>query len=244
MNQATLEKMQQMKLCGMARAFRTALETGMQEQFTTDELVSHLAQAEWDERNNRKLDRLINNAKFRYQASVEETDFKPLRNLDKNMIFRFADGDWLRKGENIIVTGATGTGKSFIACALGHSACIQGFRVFYANCLKLFSELKYAQADGTYIRRIKALQKTDLIILDDFGLKKFDAQSRLMLLELMEDRHGVKSTIISSQLPVNNWFEIIGDQTIADAVCDRLVHNAYKIELKGDSMRKKKSRDS
>ncbi len=243
-NQATIEKMQAMKLNGMASAFQTTMETGLHNDFTPDEMLAHLIEAEWDERYNRKLTRLLTNAKFRYQAIFEQIDFKASRGLDKNKILRLSDCSWIKKGESIIVTGATGVGKSFIACSLGQKACTNGFKTGYYNCLKLFSNLKFAKADGTYIKEIDKIKKQDLIILDDFGLQVMDSQDRLIMLEIIEDRHGKKGTIITSQVPVKNWFEIIGDQTIADAICDRLIHNSHKINLKGESMRKIKLKNS
>jgi DNA replication protein DnaC len=240
-NQATIEKMTQIKLNGMARAFRSTMESGRGDKLTPDEVVAFLVDAEWDDRYNRKLDRLLKTAKFRYKACFEQVEFKSSRNLNKNNIMRLSTCDWIKKGESIIITGATGIGKSYIACALGRQACINGFRVLYFNCLKLFSILKYSKADGSYIKQMKKMNKHDLIILDDFGMEHLDTQSRLTLLEILEDRHGEKSTIITSQFPVNKWHDVIGDPTIADAVCDRLIHSSHKINLKGESMRKLKS---
>jgi len=238
-NTATLEKMNQMKLYGMARAFKTTFEAGMNHKFTTDELMAHLIDSEWDERYNRKLNRLIQLAKFRYQASLEQVDFMLNRNLDKNTILRFSDGNWIREIRNIIITGPTGVGKSFIAAALGHQACVLGFKTVYYNCSKLFPNLLLFRADGTYVKQINKIQKQDVLILDDFGLQKLEIQSRLALLEILEDRHGIRSTVIVSQLPVSSWHEIIGDKTIADAICDRIIHTAYRLEMKGESLRKK-----
>lgn len=243
-NQGTIEKMNTMRLHGMTRAFQLTMDTGVKNDFTPDEMVAHLIDAEWDERYNRKLSRLLKAAKFRYQANIEQIDFRASRNLDKNNLLRFSNCGWIKKGESIIITGATGVGKSFIASALGHQACLNGNRVFYFNSMKLFSVLKFAKADGTYFKEMSKIQKQDLIILDDFGLKPLDSDSRLIMLEIIEDRHGAKSTLITSQLPVKKWFDVIGDPTIADAICDRLVHSSHKINLKGESMRKVKSKNS
>ena len=240
-NEATLEKMNQMKLYGMVRAFKTTLETGMNHKFTTDELLAHMIDAEWDDRYNRKLERLIRVAKFRYQATFEQIDFTLNRNLDKNTILRFSDENWIREKKNVIITGPTGVGKSFIAAALGHQACVLGFKTLYFHCSKLFPRLKLFKADGTYLKELNKIQKQDVLILDDFGLQLLEIQSRLMLLEILEDRHGIKSTVIVSQLPVSSWHEIIGDKTIADAICDRIIHTAYRLEMKGESVRKKYS---
>ena len=210
-NQATIEKMQAMRLHGMARAFQTTMEAGLQKDFTSDEMLAHLIEAEWDDRYNRKLSRLLANARFRYQASFEQIDFKISRGINKNKILRLSNCNWIKKGESIIVTGATGVGKSFIACSLGQKACINGFKTGYYNCLKLFSNLKFAKIDGTYFKEIDKIKNQELIIFDDFGLQVMDSQDRLIMLEIIEDRHGKKGTIITSQLPVKNWFEIIGD---------------------------------
>jgi len=238
-NQGTIEKMQQMKLHGMLRAFKSTMETTIKKNFTADELLAHLIDAEWDDRYNRKMNRLIKVAKFRYQASIEQIDFQLNRNLDKNMVLRFSDCGWIEEKQDVIVTGPTGAGKSFVATALAHQGCMHGFRVLYFNCSKLFSQLKIAKADGTYLNELKKIQKQDVIVMDDFGLHPFDSQNRLILLEIMEDRHGRKSTVIASQFPVTNWHDIIGEPTIADAICDRIIHNAFRIELKGESVRKK-----
>ena len=238
-NQATMEKMQEMRMHVMLRSFRETFSTGMQNKFTVDEMIAHLIDAEWDERYNRKFNSLLKNAGFRYKASIEELDFNPTRKIDKNMILRFSTCDWIKKGENIIITGKTGAGKSFMACALGYKACVHRHQVGYYNCMNLFSHLKYCKADGTYFKEMNKIKKQDLIILEDFGLKPFDADSRLMMLELLEDRHGIRSLIITSQITADKWFNIIGDATIADAICDRLLHTSHKIDIKGDSMRKK-----
>ncbi|OGS18807.1 MAG: ATP-binding protein [Elusimicrobia bacterium RIFOXYA2_FULL_40_6] len=238
-NQGTTEKMQQMKLHGMLRAFKSTMESGMKKTLTADELLAHLIDAEWDDRHNRKMGRLIKSAKFRYQSSIEQIDFQLNRNLDKNTVLRFSDCAWVEKKQDIIITGPTGSGKSFLATAVAHQGCMHGFRVLYFSCSKLFSQLKLAKADGTYQNELKRIQKQDIIIIDDFGLHPFDLQSRLAMLEVMEDRHGRKSTVIASQFPVNSWHDIIGEPTIADAICDRIIHNAFRIELKGESIRKK-----
>jgi len=240
----TMNKMKELRLHGMRRAFEDLRSGRAADSLSHDELVSHLVDAEWDERYNRKISRLLTSASFRYKASIEEIDYARQRNIEKNTILAMGRCDWIEKGENIFITGATGTGKSYLACALGHRACMNRYRVRYLNCMKIFSQLKYAKADGSYFREMKHLQKNDLLILDDFGLKPFDADTRLMLLELLEDRYASKSTIIASQIPVSLWFDIIGDKTIADAICDRFIHNAEKINLQGDTMRKVRKNNS
>lgn len=237
-NQATIEKMVQMKLHGMVRAFRTMMESGSKNQFTQDELLSHLVDAEWDDRYNRKLVRLLKVARFRYQGCFEEIDFALRRNLDKNQLLRLSGCQWVEQHQDIIVTGPCGSGKSFIASALGHQACVYGYKVRYYSSSKLFSQMKLCRADGSYLKELTGIQKQNLIIIDDFGLERLDAPSRLSLLEILEDRHGRASSIFVSQLPVTQWHEVIGDETIADAICDRIIHSAHRIELKGESVRK------
>lgn len=239
MNEVTLNKMSKMKLFGMQNSFRTIIETGKNHSFTADELLNTLIQAEWEDRENRKINRYLKSARFRYNASVEEIDFSAHRNLDKNMVLRFADCSFIERKENILISGATGTGKSYLATALGHQACLRGYRVLYFNTQKLFPRLKMLKADGSYIKEINRIEKHDLLILDDFGLQKFDSYSRSALLEIMEDRHAHRSTIISSQLPVDKWYDVIGESTVADAVLDRIINTANRVNLKGESMRRK-----
>lgn len=228
----TMQKLEEMKFTGFARAYREVIEASINKEFTTDELIAHLVQAEWDDRYNRKLQRLITNARFRYRASFEEIDFSTQRNLDKNQLLRLSSCDWITKHQNIIITGATGSGKSWLASALGHQGCQHGYKVLYKNCIKLFDELKIAKADGSYFQEMNKIEKMDLLILDDFGLKPLDGSQRLMLLELFEDRYGKKSTIITSQLPVNQWHAFIKEDTLADAILDRLVHGSHRLEIK------------
>ena len=235
---ATMQKLDEMKFTGFARAYREITETSFNKEFTTDELIAHLVQAEWDDRYNRKLQRLITNARFRYQASFEEIDFSTRRNLDKNQMLRLSSCDWITKHQDIIITGSTGSGKSWIASAMGYQGCQHGYKVLYKNCIKLFDELKIAKADGSYYKEMSKIEKMDLLILDDYGLKPLDGSQKIMLLELVEDRHGKKSTIITSQLPVNQWHAFIKEDTLADAILDRVVHGSHRIELKTEvSMR-------
>ena len=234
-----LTKMRQMRLLGMAKAFHLTLESGKNEKFTPDEMIAHLIDSEWDERYNRKLDRTLQSARFRYKASIEELSFENKR-IDKNQILRLADCEFVKQKENIIITGSTGIGKSFIASALGHQACALGYRVLYQHSTKLFGRMKIAKADGSYLKELAKIEKQQVLLIDDFGIQPLDAQSRSTLMEIMEDRHGKSSTIITSQIPVNKWHEVIGEETIADAILDRIIHDAHRIEMKGDSLRKKR----
>lgn len=235
----TITKMRQMRLLGMAKAFQLTMESGKNESFTPDEMVSHLIESEWDERYNRKLDRSLKAARFRYRSSVEQIDFSENR-VNKNQVLRLAECDFIKRSENIIITGSTGIGKSFLASAIGHQACSTGYRVLYQHSTKLFAKLKLAKADGSYIKELAKIERQHLLIIDDFGLQPLDAPSRSALMEVIEDRHGKSSTIFTSQVPVSKWYDIIGEQTIADAILDRIVHDAHRIEMKGESLRKKK----
>jgi len=241
-NEDTTQKMKEMKLNGMLHAFRQTTQPGFTGKLSADELVAHLIDAEWEERYNRKLARLLKAANFRYKAAFEQIDLQQPRALDKNLIMRLSRCQWLCKAENVLITGATGVGKSYIASALGHQACLEGFRVLYSGSLKLFSKLKFAKADGSYDKELRKIQRQNLLILDDFALHPIDEHSKLILLEVLEDRYGQASTLIASQFPVGSWYEILDNPTIADAILDRLVHNAHQIHLDGDSMRKIKKR--
>ncbi|MFP4526861.1 MAG: IS21-like element helper ATPase IstB [Bacteroidota bacterium] len=238
MNESTLEKMNQMKFYGMKNSLQNLLETNQHQRLTNDEFLSMLIQAEWEDRENRRINRYLKAARFRYKASVEEINFEKHRNLDKTQLLRLCECHFIGKGENLLITGPTGVGKSFIASAIGHQACMKGYRVLYFNIQKLFPQLRMLKADGSYLKQVNKIAKQDLLILDDFGLQPLDAQSRMMLLELIEDRHGKKSTIISSQIPVAKWYDIIGESTIADAILDRMVHTANRLNMKGQSLRK------
>lgn len=244
MNETTLQKMKSLKFFGMLRAFRTTIESGQMNRYTPDEMIAFLMESEWDDRYNRKIERGLKNAKFRYHSSIENIVYGNKRNMEKNDLHRLADCTFIENKQNIIITGSTGVGKSFVASALGHQACINGYKVFYANIGKLISKLKMAKADGSYIRELTKIEKQDLLILDDFGIQPFDAQGRTSLMEIIEDRHGNSSMIITSQLPVKQWHEVIGEKTIADAILDRIVHDAHRIELKGESLRKRKTTET
>jgi len=239
MNEATLEKMRKIKCLGMYRAFKTSLESGTVENYTSDELIAHLVESEWDDRQNRSIQQKVTNARFRYKAELENLSYSASRNIDKNQIMRFAECAFIDKYENILITGSTGIGKSYIASALGHHACSMGYKVIYYSTPKLFAKLKMTKADGSYIKEIAKIERQQLLILDDFGIQPLDAPSRAALMEIIEDRHGKSSIIITSQIPVNKWHEVIGEKTVADAILDRIIHQAHRLELKGESLRKK-----
>ena len=243
MNTEILYRMKRMRMPGMHRAFTTSLENGAAEKFTPDEMVAFLINSEWDDRQNRTIDRSLRKARFRYKATVEQIDYSEERGIDKNQIHRFAECSFITKSENILITGPTGTGKSFLSSSLGHQACTVGFKVLYINASRLFTQLKMAKADGSIIKEMNKIERQDLLIIDDFGMQPFDNHNRVSLLEIIEDRHGKRSTIITSQLPVKQWYDVIGENTVADAVLDRIVHNAQRIELKGESLRRKWKKD-
>ena len=238
MNQI-LNKMKEMRLLGMAKAFQLTLESGKNESYTPDEMVTHLVESEWDERYNRKLHRSVSRARFRYKASVEQLNFDDNR-VNKNQVLRLVDCEFIKRKENIIITGSTGIGKSFLASAVGHQACALGYKVLYYHNTKLFAKMKLAKADGSYLKELSRIERHHLLLIDDFGIAPLDAASRSTLMEIIEDRHGKGSTIITSQLPVSAWHDVIGEQTIADAILDRIVHDAHKIDMKGESLRKKR----
>lgn len=236
-NVATLEKMHLLKLYGMERAFKALLESTQDRSLSSDELLAHVTEAEWDDRRNRKTRRLTRAAGFRTRAAFPEIDFSIDRGLDRNDFMRLSDCSWVTAGKNLVISGPTGVGKSYLAQSLGSQACTLGHRTLYFNCAKLFQTLKDKRASGGYQRFIGRIARTPLLILDDFGLSPLDAQDRLSLLEIVDDRLGRAATIIASQIPVAQWFDVIGDPTIADAVCDRVVPQAIRIPLSGMSMR-------
>lgn len=234
----SIEKLKAMRLFGIMEVYQSSLESQAHQQLTQDEFLALLIDAEWQDRHNRRIQRLTTQARFRYKAFFNEIDFNTQRNLKKDQLVRLSDGSFIKSKENIIITGPTGVGKSFIASALGCQACNAGYKTYYSNASRLFAKLKGARADGAYIKEINRIEKQDLLIIDDFGLQPLDSTARQTLMEIIEDRHGRKSTIISSQLPVNTWHEVIGESNIADAILDRLVHTAHRIQLEGESMRK------
>ena len=234
-----ISQFNELRLRGMSRSWETLIETRQHQDLSLSEGLEILLQAEKLDREQRRFDRLRKNAKFRYQASIEEIRKDSSRGINQTLLNSLATGRYMDNGESIIITGATGCGKSFIASALGHQACAQGYKTAYFNMQKLTKQLKIARLEGSVVSFFLKLAKTNLLILDDFGLTHLEKQQQLDLMEIIEDRHARHSTIIVSQLPVSNWFDIIGEATIADAILDRLVHTSHRIELKGDSLRKK-----
>ena len=243
MNNQTLEKLRGMRLFGMHDAFKTSLENNLKEQMTQDQLIFHLVSSEWDNRKNRAVERAVRAAAFRYNAALEDIDYTFERGLDRNQVERLAALEFIRDHRDLFITGPTGTGKSYLATALGNKACQDGFRVFYASTNKLISLLKIAKAKGNILNELKRIERADLLILDDFGMQAFDSQGRGIMMEIIEDRHGKHSTMITSQVPVKGWHDVIGERTVADAILDRIVHHALRVELYGESIRKRKNKN-
>lgn len=243
MNNQTLEKLRQMRLFGMHDAFKTSLENTIKEQMTQDQFVFHLVSSEWDNRRNRAIERAVKYAQFRYNGSLEDIDYTFERGLDRNQVERLAAMKFIHEHKDLFITGPTGTGKSYLATALGYKACQEGFRVLYASTAKLMNLLKIAKAKGTILNELKRIERVDLLILDDFCMQPLDAQSRGILMDVIEDRHQRRSTMITSQIPVKDWYDVIGEKTIADAVLDRIVHHSLRVELFGESIRKRKSKN-
>lgn len=233
----TLEKLEGMKLHGMAKALRQWLEQTKKDIEPSD-LIGLLADAEWMHRENRKLDSRLRNAKLKQQACIEDIDYAHARGLSKSVVMDLASSRWAQSHQNILLTGPTGVGKSYVACALGQKACRDGFSVVYRRASRLFDELAQARGDGTYPNLLRRLAKAQVLILDDFALEPLGASQRKELLEVLEDRYKVSSTIVTSQLEPKDWHAVIGDATLADSICDRLIHNAHRVKLDGDSIRK------
>jgi len=239
--QHTIESLYVMKLNGMAEGLKEQMSQPNISELSFEERFALLVDRQWTYQENRKMRRLLQNARLKINACIEDIDFKTPRGLDRSLILRLAECEWIKNGQNVIITGPTGGGKTYLACALANKACRTGLTSFYARLPRLFQELGIAKADGSYAQVMKRLLRTRLLVLDDFGLAPLGQAERHDLLEIIEDRHGLSSTIITTQLPIPNWHDTIKDPTIADAILDRLIHNAHKITLKGESMRKLRS---
>ncbi len=236
----TLRQLQTLRLHGMADGYAEQLEQATMEALTFDERFGLLVDREAAERNSRRLTYRLRIARLRENASFEDLDYTG-RTLDKALLRQLATCKWIKAHQNVLIVGPTGTGKTFIGCALAHKACLEGLTSRYYRLNRLLHELHIGRADGTYDKIMRSLLKTDVLLLDDLGLNPISTEGRRELLELLDDRHGRKSTIVTSQLPVKAWHEAIGEATLADAILDRLVHNGHRIELRGESMRKRQA---
>jgi len=237
--QPTIDKLQQLRLFGMAKALEEQRQSIEHEALSFEERLGLLVDRETTERDNRRLEIRLRKAKLRLTATIEDIDYRHPRSLDKTSMLSLAGCRWIREHHNCLITGPTGVGKSYLACALAHKACREGYRAFYIRASRLFEDLTVAKADGRYRRLLASYARFDLIVIDDWGLTVLTEEQRHHMHELMEDRYDVRSTLVASQVPVEKWHTVIGDPSRADAILDRLVHNAHKIALKGDSLRKK-----
>ena len=237
---ATLEHLEQLKLQGMAQAYRGAIALPTQEQPTAHELIARLVEAEGQSRSGQRTQMYLKLSKLRYDAVIEQIQCSPARNLSREELLSLSDCGFIERSENILITGATGCGKSYLACALGRQACSLGFKTYYLGMNRFVEQLSLSRIDGSYIKLLNQLERIPLIILDDFGLAPMDNLTKLTLLQLLEDRYGRRSTIITSQIPINLWHQYLNEPTLADAIMDRLSGTAHRIDLKGESLRKKK----
>lgn len=242
LNHPTLEKLQTLRLSGMYKALIEQMNMPDIEHLSFEERLGLLADREITEREDRRLKTRLRQAKLKHNACIEDIDYRAPRGLDKALMLQLSACRWVHEGLNLIINGPTGVGKTWIACAMAQKACREGYTALYLRLPRLFEELSLAHGDGRFPKLMAAFAKIDLIILDDWGLAKLTAEQRRDLLELLDDRHGNRSTLVTSQLPVDHWHETIGDPTLADAILDRLIHNAYRINLKGESMRKRNAK--
>ena len=240
----TLEQLRELKLSGMAASYSSQLELPLHQQLEAHEMLAHLVQAEILHKTNEKTATYLKLAKLRLPATIEQIECSITRGLTKQQLTLLMDGDYIKSGEPLLITGATGSGKSFLACALGHHACTMGYRVAYLNMNRFTERIMLAKLDGSYLKVLNHFERMPLLILDDFGLTPMDHTMRVALLQIMEDRYAKKSIIITSQLPVSKWHEFISEPTLADAIMDRLTAKAHRIELKGQSRRRKQTNTS
>lgn len=235
----TLDKLESLRLHGMVQALKQQWQQPELYELSFEQRLGLLVDRESDLRQTRQMQTRLRKAKLRQNAVVENIDFKHPRGMDRSQVLQLATCQWIKHKQNLLITGPTGVGKSYLACALAHTACREGFSVLYLRIARLFADLALARGDGRYIKLLTTFAKTDLLLLDDYGLAPLAKEQRYDFLEILEDRHGLRSTLVTSQLPVEHWHEQIGDPTTADAILDRLVHNAHTLQLKGGSMRKK-----
>ena len=238
--QNTLDQLKQLRLDGMADAYQAVLSMPVQEQPSIHQLIARLSEAEIQHRMHLKTQAYLKISKLRYNAVLEQVYCNPNRNLTQDQLMAVADCSFIERSENVLITGATGCGKSYLACAIGRQACSFGYKTLYLGMSRFLEKISLTKLDGTYIKMLNQIEKIHLIILDDFGLHPMDKITRLALLQMLEDRYAKRSTLISSQLPVSRWHEYIGENTIADAIMDRLSGNAHRFDLKGESLRKHK----
>jgi DNA replication protein DnaC len=241
LTEQTLDKLYTMKLNGMADALKELIQQPHSQDLSFEERLALMVDRQWTWKEDRRMKRLLQLAHLKINACTEDIDFKTPRGIDKPVLLHLARCEWITNIQNIIITGPTGVGKTYLACALANRACRMGFQSYYSRLPRLFQELTIARADGSYSRLMKKLLKAKVLVIDDLGLAPMSPSERTDLLEVIEDRHGTSSTLVATQLPIDHWHDNIGDSTIADAILDRLVHNAHKIHLKGESMRKLRS---
>jgi DNA replication protein DnaC len=235
----TLEKLTTLRFTGMATALDEQMQMNTLDDLGFEERLGILLDREMAVRQSRRMNTRLRKAKLRQESCIEDIDFRHSRGLDKSLVMRMAGCEWIKEHNNLIITGPTGVGKTFLACAFAQKACREGYSTLYLRITKLFEDLSLAKGDGRYLKLLASFAKADLLVLDDYGLDELNREQRHDLLEILEDRHGLKSTLVTSQLPIDLWHEQIGDPTLADAILDRLVHSAHKIKLNGESMRKK-----
>lgn len=237
--EATLQQLQELKLEGMAKSYQAILKLPINNQPDAHELLAHLVQQEMESKQTKRTQMYLRLSKLRYSAVLEQVKCSPERNLRKEQLTMLADCSWIERAENILIHGSTGCGKSYLACAIGHQACLMGYKTLYFNMNRFIEKITLAKLDGTFVKLLNHVERHWLLILDDFGLQPLNADIRLALLQILEDRYRKKGTIISSQIPVNKWHDYINDPTMADAILDRLIAHAHIIDLKGKSLRGK-----